>query len=155
VTGVPLARFAARLAIVLLALLAVGCADDQPRDEPVREFGRLVVKKSLAEGAIFIEGSVTELRVDGGGGEAILDGLRPIDTLDRPLLDRAVPEGRYNVGAVERPCQGNCDFLDPPAEETRCEVEAEVRADRTTHVAIVLTVASGGPDSDCSATTGG
>jgi hypothetical protein len=139
---------------VLVALLAVGCADDTLRDEPVRQFGRLVVKKSLAGGATFIEGSVTELRVDGGGGEAILDRLRPTDTLDRPLLDRAVPEGRYHVGAVERPCQGNCDFLDPPVEATRCELEVEVRADRTTRVTIVLTVASGRPDSRCSATTG-
>ena len=154
-TSVPLSRFAARLLVILLvALLLVGCGEGQPLGESVRQSGRLVVKKSLAEGPIFTEGSVTQLRIVSGDREQIADGLRPIDTLDIPLFDRAVPAGTYQVAAVELPCEGNCDMLDPPVEATRCELEVDVRANRTTRVAIVLSGASGDADKGCSATIG-
>ena len=99
---------------------------------------RILRLRRSVEGPIFIEDSVTDLRIVSADGEQILNGLRPIDTLDVPLFDRAVPEGSYHVSAVERPCAGNCDILDPPVEETRCEVEVDVRANRTTRVATVL-----------------
>lgn len=45
-------------------------------------------------------------------------------------------------------------MLDPPAEETRCELEADVRSDEVTRVAIVLSAASGDAETDCSAKIG-
>ncbi len=152
-TGVRSSRFAARLVILIVALVAVGCGEGDSADEAVRQSGRLVVEKSSV-GLLFTEGSVTHLRIVSEDGEEIINGLRPIDTLDVPLFDREVPAGTYDVAAVERPCQGNCEELDPPVAATRCELEVAVRGNQTTRVAIVLSDASGDPDSDCSATTG-
>jgi len=90
----------------------------------------------------------------GEDGPAVVDGLRPVETLDVPLLDRALPEGTYELAAVERPCAGNCGQLDPAVDATRCDVDLTVKADRTTRVSIVLSSASGRPAADCSATTG-
>lgn len=118
-----------------------------------RQSGRLVVQKSLAGSIVFAEGSVTQLRVVSDKGDDIVTGLRPIETLDIPLLDRSIPKGSYTVTAVERPCQGNCDVLGPPVQSTRCQLEVDVNPDRATRVAIVLTPASGGARSECSATT--
>jgi hypothetical protein len=146
--------FAARLVILLAALLAVGCGQGEAPGEPARQSGQLVVEKSLVGLPIFEEGSTTQLRIVSEHGKELVSGLRPVDTLDVPLFDQAVPDGTYRVTAVERPCQGNCDFLDPPFEATRCELEVEVRADRTTRVAVVLSGGSAGPDSGCSAMTG-
>ena len=152
-TRCSVSRLAARLFIPFVALLAVGCGDGEPQDESVGRFGRLVVEKSLAGLPIFTEGSTTRLRIVDADGEEIVDELRPVATHDVALFDRAVPEGAYRVTAVERPCQGNCTFLDPPVETTRCEIDVAVTADRTTRVAIVLSHASGEADSDCSAAT--
>lgn len=143
-----------RVAVVPLAVLVVAaCGKSEPASDSEPRSGRLVVQKSLAGLPVFIEGSVTHLRSVGEDGVEIVDGLRPLDTLDIPLLDRAVPAGTYELTAVERPCEGHCGMLDPPFESTRCDLEVVVRADRTTRVAIVLDGASGTPVSDCSATT--
>ena len=149
-----LSHAGARLATWLIALSAVGCGEGERPREPVRETGQLVVVKLLDTGALFAEGSTTHLRIVGERGEEIVNGMRPIETLDVPLFDEAVGEGTYAVTVVERPCQGNCDFLDPPVESTRCELEVDVSASRTTRVAVVLSGAWGDPASDCSAMTG-
>jgi hypothetical protein len=131
-----IAAHVARLALVGLAFLP-GC------DEQVAGSGRLVVDKSLASGPIFIEGSVTHLRLVRDDGTTLTDGLRPTETLDEPLLDQAVPAGSYTLETVERPCQGNCDFLDPPAEATRCTLPVQVLSDKSTRVTVVLDLSAG------------
>lgn len=144
-----MARFAVRLVAPVIALMLMSCGEEQQNPEP----GRLVVQKSLAGGPVFIEGSITHLRVVDEDGTAIVDGLRPVRTLDVPIFERALPRGSYEVTAVERPCAGTCDTLDPPVRSTRCEIEANVSANRTTRVAIVLSAASGDADSECSVTS--
>ncbi len=116
--------------------------------------GHLVVQKSLAGMPVFIEGSVTHLRIVGPDGAVIVDGLRPVETLDRPLLDQALPAGSYELTAVERPCEGNCSMLDAPADSTRCVFEVHVTAGRKTEVAILLGGSAGAVVSDCSETVG-
>src|SRR5215218_7656691 len=91
---------------LVVAFVIAGCGDDERPVEPGGQSGRLVVEKSLADGPVFIEGSLTQLRVVGEDGAHIVDGLRPVATLDLPLFDRPVPEGTYELTAVERPCDG-------------------------------------------------
>jgi len=109
------------------------------------------VQKSLASGPMFIEGSVTHLRIVQRDGSKIVDELRPVDTLDVPILDRELPAGSYRLAAVERPCAANCQNLDPPAEDTRCEIEFDVHPSQTTFVAVVLRT---GAPTKCSTTMG-
>lgn len=149
--GLGALRLTARLLPACVAVTVAGCGDGERPREPERESGRLVVQKSLADHPIFIEGSVTHLRISGETGAEIVDGLAPVETLDAPLLDRPVPAGAYRVVAVERPCQGNCGTLDPPVDATRCELEVTVDAAGTTRVAIVLGYAADAPETDCSA----
>jgi hypothetical protein len=151
--GATVFRTTTRLVLPLLASVVVACGDGERASDPGPQSGRLVVQKELADLPIFTEGSLTQLRIVSEVGAEIVNGLRPIETLDIPLFDRPVPEGTYDLAAVERPCAGNCSRLDPPVDSTRCELKLVVRADRTTHVAIVLSAASGRAESDCSATT--
>jgi hypothetical protein len=144
---VPLAR---RLAPALAALTLAGCGQGERPSGGERQ-GRLVVHKSLAGGPIFVEGSVTHLRLVHGDGTVLVDRLAPARALDVALLDRAVAPGAYHLTAVERPCEGNCDVLDPPVATTRCGVEVTVSAERTTRVDIVLRRRWASAVSECSA----
>jgi hypothetical protein len=135
---------------VLAALTMAACGAAEPPSDG-DQHGRLVVHKSLAGGPIFIEGSVTHVRLVRRDGKVVVDGLRPVDTPDVPLLDRAVAPGTYDLIAVERPCEGNCGMLDPPVATTRCSVEVIVSAARTTRVDVVLGRGRDSALSDCSA----
>jgi hypothetical protein len=124
-----------------LLLLLTGCAQDRtgtraPVDPAT---GRLVVHKALAGPPVFIEGSLTRLRITAQDGRRV-DAGSPGTSLDAPLFARALPAGAYTVRAVERPCDGNCGYLDPPVTSTRCTVAVHVEPGRATHVDIVLAI---------------
>jgi hypothetical protein len=133
-----------RRALLLPGLLLVvaGCAEERagtPAPAADGATGRLVVHKALAGSPVFIEGSLTRLRITAPDGRRIDAG--PTGTsLGAPLFERALPAGAYTVRAVERPCDGNCGYLDPPVPSTRCSVDVRVRPGRATHVDIVLAV---------------
>jgi hypothetical protein len=139
------------LAAFVAAVAIAGCGAAEPPTQPDARPGRLVVYKSLTDGPIFIEGSVTHLRIAGEDGAQVLDGLRPIPTLDVALFDGPVAAGTYELRTVERPCSGNCEHLDPPADDTRCKLEVSVSADRTTRVRVVLRATPEGVSTDCAA----
>ena len=138
------------IGISLMPSAGLACGGRESPREPVDGSGPLLIEKALADGPIFAEGSVTHLRIAGDDGRAVVDALHPIETLDVPLADLGLPEGAYTVTAVERPCQGNCDYLDPPARSTRCELRVHILADRTIRIAIVLGAGPAGPESHCS-----
>jgi len=123
-----------RVALLSLACLIVACGGSDER-EAVSETGRLVVEKSLAERPLFIEGSVTHVRIVRADGATIIDETRSVGS---PLFDEALRPGDYAVETVERPCDGNCGYLDGPVESTRCATDVRVRIGATTTVAIVL-----------------
>lgn len=151
---VSLAHLAVRLVSLLLAFVVIGCGDgDRPSDSD-RQRGRLVVDTSLAGPPVFFEGSLTQLRIVQRDGTEVVDDVVEIETYDAPIFDRAVPEDAYQVTAVERPCSGSCDALDAPLEGTRCKLPVDVRANRTTRVAIVLRATPTGARSDCSVSAG-
>src|SRR5687767_12310055 len=105
--GFAVIRAATRMTLLLAAAAVAACGDATPRPQSAGGAGNLVVQKSLASGPIFIEGSVTHLRIVQEDGSEIVDELRPVDTLDVPILDRALPAGSYRLAAVERPCAAN------------------------------------------------
>lgn len=152
-TAATVSRLAARLVLALVSVVLVACADGERASDSDPDSGHLVVQKSLTAGPISVEGSVTYLRIARADGKEVIDDVRPLKTLDVPIFDRPLPTGTYHVTAIERPCQGNCQYLDPPLDETRCQLEVDVRADQTTRITIALRTTSAGPRSDCSATT--
>ncbi len=125
-----MSRKPARALVLLLAALAAGCGEGEPAGS-----GRLVVDKSLSGGPSYMEGSLTELTVRDEDGRPVARA-RQAQSGGGPLLDRTLPAGTYRLISHERPCQGNCGLLDPPA--ARCEAEVEVRRDRTTRAYVLL-----------------
>lgn len=143
-----IAPLAARLVPLVVALVLTACGEAEHGS------GRLTVHKSLPEGPISVEGTVTHLRIIGPDGDEVADGLQPVETLDVPIFSRVVPTGTYRVRTVERPCAGNCEQLDPPLEGSRCELKVEVRSNTTTTVTTALRRAGDQTRSDCTATRG-
>ncbi len=90
------------------------------------------------EGALFIEGSYTYFRIENESGNAVLrhrftDGARKLTTKLRP--------GKYVLVTYERPCDGNCDYLDPPA--ARCESSFRVRSGSPIKVVVRYDLSTG------------
>lgn len=127
------------LAVLLVFAPAIGCGDSGGGT------GRLVVVEPPRTEPHYMEGSIRFLRVTADGGERVL-APGPVDRSHEPrehvIFDRSVPATRYEVVRHERPCQGNCDYLDPPA--GRCETVAEVEDGRTLTVTVV-----NHPDGSC------
>jgi hypothetical protein len=134
-----------RVVLLGLACLIVACGGTDEH-EAVSETGRLVVERSLAERPLFIEGSVTHVRIVRDDGATIVDETRPGGS---PLFDEALRPGDYAVETVERPCDANCDYLDGPVESTRCATDVRVRIGATTTVSIVLGMDGPRPTASC------
>jgi hypothetical protein len=140
---------------LVLPLLCVACGDVEgaavTAAVPEAEAGRLVVRKSIAgDGIIFVEGSVSKVRLERVGGQQVFDELRP--GFRHPIVDERLPPGEYELETVERPCSGNCERLDGEWASTRCKVKFRVNAEQTTTVALVLVPGDERPTATCAAT---
>jgi D-alanyl-D-alanine dipeptidase len=71
---------------------------------------------------VYIEGSISYLRVRDGNGVLVLE--RQSGTGIRFRVRERLPAGRYRVTSFERPCDGNCALLDPPV--ARCSRRIEI-----------------------------
>jgi hypothetical protein len=79
---------------------------------------------------VYVEGSVSYLRLKRRGRVvARRSGSGPIHTRLRPR------RGLYRVVSYQRPCQGNCSTLDPPAD--RCSKRVRVYAGETSAARVV------------------
>jgi hypothetical protein len=75
---------------------------------------RLSVDQTIVGDALYIEGSVSYVRlVRRGGGVAL---QKKLDARSHAVF--RVPSGRYRLSSWQRPCDGNCSYLDPPTD--RC-----------------------------------
>lgn len=115
------ARLGTAVALVLLALPAAAQAAP----------GTLDFRQALdSSRGTYVEGSVSVVRVRSAGGELVVD--RAAEHRPRLRLRRTLPPGRYRVTSHQRPCNGNCELLDPPAE--RCSRWVRVLSDGLTRV---------------------
>ena len=118
------------LAIAVVALTAAGCGGsdeiEAPRTAAV-EPSRLVIHEShVTDGPIYIEGSISFLGVDLASA-----GDRPDATQVEPtgtgavIYDELLVPDKYRVVSYQRPCDGNCGYLDPPTERCRHDLVIE------------------------------
>lgn len=121
----------------MAAAALVGCGED-------RAGARLVVGESLPALPVHVEGSVSYLRITRSDGGVVLDD-RVTDGREvrgeRPVLDRRLPSGRYELASYQRPCQGTCEVLDPPTD--RCSASVRLADDDTRTVVVTLEQAGG------------
>jgi hypothetical protein len=136
-------------AIALLSALT-GCASAAPADPgpaPAIRGAELVVREARASQPLYIEGSFGYLRVVRvDSGIVVRKGrARTADPgHTRTLFRRFLPPASYRITAYQRPCDGNCGYLDEPAE--RCDVTVEIRDGRPRSVTLEVT-----PGAGCSA----
>ena len=84
----------------------------------------LQVKHVLDSSAgVYVEGSIWHLRVVGSAGDAVLD-----QDLKTDHVSLQVTVGRVRLESYERPCDGNCGYLDPPTDNCSGSVTAEAGA---------------------------
>jgi hypothetical protein len=115
-----------------IALVAPACGDESEpaggasgpvdvRIEQVVDFSK----------GLYIEGSYSYIRVERPDGEEVLkerlgNGRECSESeCVSEIVLRLVP-GEYRFVSFQRPCDGNCGFLDPPTD--RCDHLVEVRA---------------------------
>ena len=117
------------IAVVLLLLVA-GCSRAvgiTPSGSPAGS-GRLVVTQEMGKGGpMYIEGYVPFVTVMHDGDEVFSARMQ----FDQPLA-RDLAAGAYELTFVVHPCDGNCGYLDPPAET--CSASFVVAAGQTLRV---------------------
>jgi hypothetical protein len=114
------------------------------RGAPADHGGRLVVREARAAEPLYIEGSIGYLRiVDADTGTVIRKGrartAAPGTT--RRIFRRVLPPGRYRIVSYQRPCDGNCDYLDGPTE--RCTTVLTIRDAHPARVTFEVTPGAG------------
>jgi hypothetical protein len=110
--------------VIAVAALAALLAFASPSERPTR----LSVSEKFVGSGTYAEGSRWHLRVDHRG-------LSLVDDYRTRTWSRVVEPGRYLVVSYQRPCDGNCDLLDPPTD--RCRATVSVPRGRTLRVTIV------------------
>ena len=131
-------RTALAAALIAAALLA-GCAEDQPRAAPDGP-ARLIVRETLPRQPIYKEGTVPFLRIERVRSRTlVVDG--PVTGRGgvgghTALFDRKLAPGAYHLLSYQRPCDGNCGYLDPPTAHCEATVELDAGATRTVTVTL-------------------
>jgi len=136
-------------AIALLSALS-GCASAAPADPgpaPAISGAELVVREARASQPLYIEGSIGYLRIVRlDSGVVVRKGrartAAPGHT--RTLFRHFLPPASYRIIAYQRPCDGNCGYLDGPTE--RCDLTVQVRNGRPRSVTLEVT-----PGGECTA----
>ena len=117
-------RRVALLLVVLAVLPGVARADSPPR-------GVLEASQRFDfSGGVYTEGSLSYLRVRRHGRV-----IRQRSRAGAVGLRLRLRPGLYRVSSFQRPCQGNCDVLDPPRE--RCSRRLRIWAGETSSARVV------------------
>jgi len=139
------------LAIATLALLA-GCGGsdeiEAPRQPGVQP-SRLVVHESrVTDGPVYTEGSLSYLGVDlaSGGAQPDVEQVNAEGT-GAVIFDQLLIPDQYYLVSYQRPCDGNCGYLDPPTD--RCATTLDLQPGETRNITIVVR-----PGSRCRVTGG-
>ena len=122
----PVVRRALGIATAVAALAGPAGAAAAP--------GTLNYRQTLdSSRGVYVEGSISFMRVRDANGEAVVSRrtARPNFRLVRKL-----PPGRYRAISYQRPCDGNCGLLDPPAD--RCSKRIRVLSSGLTDVRVTV-----------------
>jgi D-alanyl-D-alanine dipeptidase len=114
------------IAVALAAVALPAAADAAP--------GTLDFRQSFAGRVPYIEGSVSFVRVRDADGVEVV--RRRVMHKPRFRLRRRLPAGRYKVVSYQRPCDGNCSFLDPPTD--RCARRIRILSGGLTEVSVIV-----------------
>lgn len=97
--------------------------------------GTLDYRQSLdSSRGLFVEGSVSYVRVRDADGDLVV--RRRVRHRPSFRLVRKLRPGRYRVISYERPCDGNCNLLDPPT--GRCSKRIRVLSGGLTDVRVTV-----------------
>jgi hypothetical protein len=75
----------------------------------------------------YIEGQVSYLVVRDEDGNVVVEQEFTRSRPNRPAVDVQLAPGRYIVTSYQRPCDGNCGYLDPPTD--RCKTTITLAPD--------------------------
>jgi hypothetical protein len=123
-----------------VALMLAGCGGTGPTADNTTHAGTIHVRQEWVPGSLYVEGSYSYVRVEHGGDT--VQELR----LEGDKASVRLEPGTYRLVSFQRPCDGNCSFLDPPTDE--CSREIEIAADAELHELVRLTPGSGCTISD-------
>jgi len=121
---------------IALLLSATACGADVPGPAAVEgpdPTSTLTIESSWRPGeggVMYIEGSVSEYTLTDADGDEIDPDS---DDQGKDPVYTGLEDGTYTLHAAQRPCDGNCGYLDPPTDQ--CEQHITVDADLTVQVA--------------------
>lgn len=131
----PIAAAALSTALAIAPALAPTAASASPAGAAAK--GRLRVTQVQTD-CCYTEGQVSFLRVR---GPESLDRRFLAPALTVVALDADVAPGAYRLVSYQRPCDGNCHYLDAPTD--RCAGRISVAAGRLTDVTITWAPGAG------------
>jgi len=101
--------------LVLTSVFASGCGGTSSVEATDPAASDLVVERTFVEGVAYAEGAISYVRVETADSETIAEETLP-DANPAEVTLRLDP-GRYRLRSWQRPCDGNCEQLDPPTDE--------------------------------------
>lgn len=129
-----------RVAVVVVLLAVCGSATLAEAKWPDGTLRVRQVVKQSPEGSppYYIEGFVLFIRLRNADGQILVEERHPARGGRMVVNLRA---GTYRVTSFLRPCQGNCEYLDPPAD--RCSRRVRFHDDRRETIRARVTVRPG------------
>jgi hypothetical protein len=122
------------LSALVAALAVAGCGQETNPPGSSPPPSKLSVRQVLdMSGGLYVEGSLGYVRlVDENGSTVFEKQLDP----EKPKLSRDLPAGEYVLQSWQRPCDGNCGYLDPPTD--RCDSNVSLPENGEARVTITL-----------------
>ena len=132
---------------VLVVLLALGVyvhtgrahADPTTANKLPAGSGHLTIYQTQLGHIYYTEGSRSYLRITPAHGPGTTVSFMVLG--NTPVFSQPLAPGRYTIASWQRPCDGSCNYLDPPTD--RCHAGIAVSAHRTTSLDVRLTPGHG------------
>jgi hypothetical protein len=93
------------------------------------------VAQKLVPGSLYFEGSYSYVRVERDGHEIAKVKL------ENSRGELRLNAGSYRLVSFQRPCDGNCGYLDPPMDQ--CDLPVEVEANQVVTATVRLSPGKG------------
>jgi hypothetical protein len=129
--------------LMIVTLFLAGCGASASGDSGPGGTDPVAVRIEQAfdrNGALYIEGSYSYVRVERPDGEQVLDQRLPSDFPVASTTFRLDP-GSYRLLSYQRPCAGNCGLLDPPTD--RCDAALAVEVGSPLEVSVRVSPGEG------------